>query len=84
MIKEELKAARKAAYQKAKALRDADPNYQALKLKHKEAARARYRAHADALKAKKKALRLEHIKAKDEELAESSGLTAQLKLLSFD
>lgn len=84
MTKEEAKAFRKAAYQKAKAARDADPNYQALKQKQKEASRARYRAHADAIKAKKKALREEEIKARDQELAELCGFGEKLRLLSFD
>ncbi len=53
MDKEELRQKRKDAYQKAKAKRDADPKYQALKEKVKEARKAKYRAFQDQRKTAK-------------------------------
>lgn len=44
MDKEQLRQKRKEAYQKAKARRDADPQYQALKEKMKQARKSRYSA----------------------------------------
>jgi hypothetical protein len=84
MNKEELKIARKLAYQKAKKARDESPAFQALKQKYKEKRAELYRAKRDALKAQKKAARLLEIKAKDENLAQEAGLEQKLKLLSFD
>jgi hypothetical protein len=43
MTPEAQKAARKQAYEKMKAARDNDPNYQARKQKYKEMQRARYK-----------------------------------------
>ncbi|MCA9508572.1 MAG: hypothetical protein KC505_09140 [Myxococcales bacterium] len=50
LTKEELRQKRKEAYQKAKAKRDADPQFQALKEKMKEARKEKYRAHRDKIK----------------------------------
>jgi hypothetical protein len=80
----ELKQARKAAYKKAKAAREADPKYQALKLQAKLKRQELYRAQRDALRAQKKKAQAEKIKAKDEELAQIFNLSAQLKLLKFE
>jgi len=82
--KEELKKARKLAYEKAKKARDDNPAFQALKQKYKEQRKALYRAQADALKLRKKAARILEIKAKDEALAEACGFHTKLELLSFD
>lgn len=48
--KEELRQKRKEAYQKAKAKRDADPRYQALKEKVKQDRKDKYRAFQDQQK----------------------------------
>lgn len=86
--KEELKKMRKEAYQKAKAKRDADPAYQALKEKQKLEIKARYQA----FKAQQKGARL---LAKKQKQAEKDGvlmemittvskLETKLTLLKFD
>lgn len=84
MNKEELKMARKLAYQKAKKARDENPAYQALKQKYKEKRKELYRAQRDAQKAQKKAARCLEIKAKDEKLAQTCVFGTKLELLSFD
>lgn len=48
--KEELRQKRKEAYQKAKAKRDADPKYQAMKEQAKQARKDQYRAFRDRRK----------------------------------
>lgn len=48
--KEELRQKRKEAYQMAKAKRDADPRYQALKNKISQERKAKYRAFQDQKK----------------------------------
>jgi hypothetical protein len=50
LSKEEIRQKRKDAYQKAKAKRDADPRYQALKEKVKQDRKAKYRAFQDQQK----------------------------------
>lgn len=50
MDKEQLRQKRKEAYQNAKAKRDADPRYQALKEKVKQERKAKYRAFQDGQK----------------------------------
>lgn len=50
LSKEEIRQKRKEAYQKAKAKRDADPCYQALKEKVKQDRKAKYRAFQDRQK----------------------------------
>lgn len=84
MTPEEIKQAKKLAYQKAKALREANPTYQALKAKHKEMRRAQHQARAESLKGKKRALRLAQRKAKDDELAQAFVNPCHLHLLKFD
>ncbi len=84
MDKEQLKAMRKAAYQKAKAARDNDPEYQAMKTKVKEEQRARYRALKQKIKDEKEAARIERQRVKDELLMEAFGLKERLRLLKFD
>ncbi len=84
MDKEQIKALRKAAYQKAKAARDNDPEYQAMKAKANEERRARYKAHKEKLKSAKEADRLERQRKKDEALMEAFGLKEKLQLLKFD
>lgn len=53
MDKESLRKARKEAYQKAKAMRDADPKYQAIKEKAKADRRAQYKEFKEQQKQKK-------------------------------
>ena len=73
MTKEELKKRRKEVYQKAKARRDADPEYIALKEKQKESRQAQYQA----IKAKRKqAKEEEQLKARAEK---DAALMALLK-----
>ena len=84
MTPEAQKAARKQAYEKMKAARDNDPNYQARKQKYKEMQRARYKELAESIKAKKRAARLAQLMAKEEELAETFGLGEHLRLLRFE
>lgn len=84
MNKEEQRALRKAAYQKAKAARDNDPAYQALKQKMKDEQKARYQAFKKKCNDEKKAARQERQKARDEVLMEVFGLKDQLRLLSFE
>lgn len=84
MTKEEIKAKRKEAYLRAKAQRDNDPNYLALKEKLKIARRAKYRAYVEKQKAKIEALRIKRQQMRDDELAESFGLKEKLTLLKFD
>lgn len=75
---------RKAAYQKAKAARDNDPKYQAMKVQAKEERRARYQAHKQKIKDEKEAARRERQRIKDEVLMEAFGLKEKLTLLKFD
>ncbi len=84
MNKDELKALRKAAYQKAKEARDKDPEYLLLKEKMKEARKAHYQAFKKKLKEDKEAARLERQKARDEELMEAFGLKEKLRLIKFE
>lgn len=84
MDKEHIKAVRKAAYQKAKAARDNDPEYQAMKAKAKEERQSRYKAHKEKLKNAKEAQRLERQREKDEALMEAFGLKEKLQLLKFE
>lgn len=84
MTPEEIKNARKLAYQKAKAARDANPVYQALKEKHRQMQKQRYKEQAEKKQRQKKELRLAQQKAKDEELAEITGFFETLRLLKFD
>jgi hypothetical protein len=53
LSKEELRQKRKEAYQKAKAKRDADPRYQALKEKVKQDRKEKYREFQDQQKKEK-------------------------------
>ena len=53
LSKEELRQKRKEAYQKAKAKRDADPKYQALKEQVKAKRKAKYQAFKVEQKSKK-------------------------------
>lgn len=53
MNQEELKKRRKLAYREAKARRDADPAYQAMKEKAKIDRKAHYRSIKDAIKSEK-------------------------------
>ncbi|MCA9508277.1 MAG: hypothetical protein KC505_07655 [Myxococcales bacterium] len=84
MDKEKLKALRKAAYQKAKADRENDPEYQAMKAKVKEERKARYKAYKQQLKDAKEAARIERQRKKDQELMEIFNLKEKLQLLKFD
>ena len=79
MNKEELKMARRRAYQQAKKARDENPDYQALKQKYKEKRKALYKKQRDAQKAQKKAARCQAIKEKDQALALSCNLGAKLE-----
>jgi hypothetical protein len=63
--KEELRLRRKKAYQEAKAKRDADPKYQALKEKLKQDRKAKYRAIKDQMKKEKLEARQKRIAEKD-------------------
>lgn len=84
MTPEEVKNARKLAYQKAKALRDTNPAYLALKEKHLEMQRKRKQEQTQRLKAIKKEALLVERKAKAEALVETTGLTEALRLLKFE
>jgi hypothetical protein len=63
--KEALRLKRKEAYQKAKAKRDADPRFIALKEKLKEDRKAKYRAYKDAQKKAKLEAKEKRIDEKD-------------------
>jgi hypothetical protein len=65
MTKEEIRQKRKEAYQQAKAKRDADPRYQALKEKVKEERKAKYRVFKDQQKKEKLAAKQKRIAEKD-------------------
>lgn len=52
--KEKLRQMRKEAYQKAKALRDADPEYQELKEKEKQKRKELYRHEKELMKQRQK------------------------------
>lgn len=62
---EELRQKRKLAYQKAKAKRDADPRYIALKEKLKQDRKAQYRAFKDQHKKEKLEAKNKRIAGKD-------------------
>lgn len=66
--KEELRRRRKDAYQKAKALRDSDPHYQALKEQQKQERRAAYRALKEQRDHEKLRAKRERIAEKDKAL----------------
>jgi type II secretory pathway component HofQ len=79
MDKDELKKRRKEAYQKAKAKRDADPRYQALKEEQKRRRKQQYRDLKEREKQKKIAEKLEREKKRDDEIAEEFNLSEQLE-----
>jgi hypothetical protein len=62
---EELRQKRKEAYQKAKAKRDEDPKYQALKEKYKRERKAQYRVVRDRERAVKQLAKQKRITEKD-------------------
>lgn len=66
--KDELSQKRKEAYQKAKAKRDTDPRYQALKEKLKQDRKATYRAFKDKQKKAKLEAKQKRIAEKDKAL----------------
>lgn len=68
--KEQIRQKRKEAYQKAKAERDADPSYQALKEEAKQARKAKYRALKNQEKMKKLEEKKQRIAKKDAALME--------------
>jgi hypothetical protein len=68
LSKEETRQKRKEAYQKAKAKRDADPCYQALKEKIKQDRKDKYRAHRNKIKKAKEEEKQIKRAAKDEAL----------------
>lgn len=63
--KEELRLRRKEAYKQAKAARDADPAFLALKEKAKQERKAKYRAFRDEQRAIKRAEKEKRIAEKD-------------------
>lgn len=65
MDKEQLRQKRKEAYQQAKAKRDADPRYQALKEKIKQERRAKYQAMREKNKNEKRKAKLKKRAEKD-------------------
>jgi hypothetical protein len=65
MTKEELRQKRKEAYQQAKAKRNADPRYQALKQRIKAERKAKYRALKDQQKKEKLEAKQKRIAEKD-------------------
>ena len=79
MDKEELRKKRKEAYQKAKAKRDADPKYQALKERMNEARRAKYRAFQEQKKKAKEDERKRKRAEKDAALMALMKLASQLE-----
>jgi|HubBroStandDraft_6_1064221.scaffolds.fasta_scaffold1040291_1 hypothetical protein len=84
MNKEELKAKRKEAYQKAKEKRDLDPKYIALKEKARQERKAQYQEYKNKLKQEKEAERQKQKDLRDEEIAKEAGLFEKLKLLKWD
>lgn len=84
MNKEELKAKRKEAYQKAKAVRDNDPVYLAKKERARLMRKEQYRAFRNKIKEEKLADKKALQKARDEEIAKAAGLFEQLRLLKFE
>ena len=68
LAKEEIRQKRKEAYQKAKAKRDADPRYQALKEKVKQDRKDKYLAHRNKIKKAKEEEKQCRRAAKDEAL----------------
>lgn len=71
--KEQLSQKRKEAYRKAKAKRDADPRYQAMKEKANQERRAKYRAMRDQQKREK-------LEAKQKARAEKDALLMALMM----
>lgn len=79
MDKDELHQRRKEAYQQAKAKRDADPRYQALKEKANADRRKQYRAFKDQQKKVKREAREKRIAEKDAVLMELIMKASELK-----
>lgn len=68
--KEEMRQRRREAYQKAKAERDADPHYQALKQKAKDERKKKYQDFKNQHNAVKRAAKEKRIAEKDAALME--------------
>lgn len=77
--KEEIRQKRKEAYQKAKAKRDADPRYQALKEKIKQDRKAKYQAYRNKIRKEKEAEEQKRRASKDEALKAFFVLASELE-----
>lgn len=82
--KEQIRQKRKEAYKKAKAQRDADPKYQAMKEEAKQARRAKYRAIKDQEKIKKLEEKKKKIAEKDAALRAFLMPASELEKVSLD
>lgn len=84
MDKDELRQRRKEAYQQAKAKRDADPRYQALKEKANADRRAQYRTFKEQQKKAKREEKEKRIAEKDAVLMALVMKASDLELIQND